>query len=108
MQLLERYLEDELAKEVKEQDLRDGWAEDGDGVVHREDLPYLPMIIRTEIISSHYDHPLVGHFGIEKIRKLVAQKYYWPILQQNVETYVKGCDVYLAYKAVCYKLNGNF
>ena len=33
----------------------------------------------------------------------MVQKYYWPILLYNVETYVKGCDICLASKTVCHK-----
>lgn len=85
-----------------EQGLKDGW-EDINGVLHRQGLPYLPVIIRTEVISRHHDDPLAGHFGVEKTRELVAQKYYWPTLRADVESYVKGCNVCLASKAVCHK-----
>ena len=56
-----------------------------------------------ELISRHHDDPLAGHFGIEKTRELLAQKYYWPTLCHDVEAYVKGCDVCLASKAICHK-----
>ena len=52
-----------------------GW-DDIDGILHHQDLPYVPEIIRTELISRHHDDLLAGHFGIKKIRELVAQKYY--------------------------------
>ncbi len=79
-----------------------GW-EDIEGVLHWEGLPYLPEIIRFEIISRHHNDPLEGHFGIEKTRGLVAQKYYRPSLRDNVEAYVKACDVCPASKAVLHK-----
>ena len=66
-------------------------------------LPYVTEIIRTELISRHHDDPLAGHFGIEKTRELVAQKYYWPSLRHDIEAYVKGCDDCLASKAVRHK-----
>ena len=56
-----------------------------------------------ELISRHHDNLPVGHFGIEKTRELLTKKYYWPTLRHNVEAYVKGCDVYLASKAVRHK-----
>ncbi len=76
-------------------------------MLHHQGLPYVPQVIRTELISRHHDDPLAGHFGIEKTRKLVARKYYWPTFQRNVETYVKGCDVCLASKAVRHKHYGD-
>ena len=33
-------------------------------------LPQLRQ--RAELISRHHDDPLAGHFGIEKIRELIA------------------------------------
>ncbi len=60
-----------------------------------------------ELISRYYDDPLADHFGIEKIRELIARKYYWPTLRTDVESYVKGCDVCLASKSVRYKVYGD-
>ena len=78
-----------------------------EGVLHYQDLPYLPEIIKTEIISKHHDNLLVDHFGIKKTWGLVAQKYYCPTLRVNIETYMKGCDVCVAFKAVKHKLYGD-
>ena len=76
-------------------------------MLHRECLLYVPEIIRTELISRHHDDPLAGHFGIDKTRELIAQKYYWPTLRHDVEAYVTGCDVCLASKAVRHKPYGD-
>ena len=67
----------------------------------------MPKAIWTKLISRHYDDPLAGHFGIKKTCELLAQKYFWPSLRHHVEAYVKGCDVYLALKAVRHKLYGD-
>ena len=50
--------------------------QDIDDVLHYQGLPYVPEIIQTELISRHHDDPLVGHFGIKKIRELIVWKYY--------------------------------
>lgn len=76
-------------------------------MLHHQGLSYVPEIIKTELISRHHDDPLARHFGIEKTRELIAQKYYWPSLHHNFEAYVKGCDVSLAFKAVCHKPYGD-
>ena len=72
-------------------------------MLYYQGLPYLPEIIRTEIISRHHNDSLAEHFGIEKTWELVVQKYYWPTLRADIETYVKGWDVYVVSKAVRYK-----
>ena len=77
------------------------------GVLHYQGLPYIPEIIRTKLISRHHNNPLADHFGIEKIRELVARKYYWPTHRHDVNNYVKGCNICLALKAVRYKPYGD-
>ena len=59
------------------------------------------------MISCHHDDLHVEYFGIDKIRELVGQKYYWPSLRRDVESYIQGCDVCLALKAVKHKPYGD-
>ncbi len=76
-------------------------------MLYHQRLSYMPEIVKTKLISRHHDDPLAGHFGIDKTRKLIARKYNWPTLRRDVETYVKGCDVCLALKAVKHKPYGD-
>ena len=85
---------------------KEGW-EDLEGVLHYQRLPYVPELIRTELISRHHDGSLAGHFGIEKIRELIARKYYWETLRRDVESYVRGYNICLASKAVRHKPYGD-
>ena len=83
-----------------------GW-EESDGVFQHQGFPYISEIIKTKLISRHYDNQLVGHFGIKKIWELIARKYYWPSLYLDVEEYVKSCDICLASKAIRHKPYGD-
>ena len=47
-----------------------------DEVRYYEVLPFVPKIIWTELIKCHYNDLLTGYFGINKIKKLIGQKYY--------------------------------
>ena len=76
-------------------------------MLHHQGLSYVPEIIRTELISRHHDNPLSGYFGIEKTRKLVAQKYYWLTLRHDGNDYVKGCNICLALKTIRHKPYGD-
>ena len=69
--------EDKQARKLRanQQLGQQGW-DNINEVLHHQGLPYVPEIIRTELISRHHNDPLVGHFGIKKIRELIAQKYY--------------------------------
>ncbi len=106
MRLLELQDDDKEAMKLRSERLLEGW-EDIEQVLHYQGLPYFPKVIRSELISRHHDDSLAGHFGIEKSRKLIAKMYYWLTLRQDVETYVKGCDVCLTSKAICHKPYGD-
>ena len=82
-----------------EQPVKNG-KKDINGILYHKGLLYVLEIIQTELISKHQHNLLVGHFSIEKILKLIAQKYYWPMLCHDVDNYVKGCNVCLASKTV--------
>ena len=105
LRLAELQESDEEARKIRAEGL-DGY-EDVDGVLHHQGLPFVPEIIRTELISWHHNDPLAGHFGINKTRELIGRKYYWPSLRKDVKAYVKGCDVCLASKAVRHKPYGD-
>ena len=59
------------------------------------------------MISCHHNNPLAGHFGIDKTKKLVGWKYYWPSLGKDVKIDVWGCDIYLVSKTICHKPYGD-
>ena len=75
LRLVELQAEDSQARKIRAEKLGGNW-EDSNGILHHQGLPYIPEIIRTELISRHHNDPLVGYFGIEKTRELVARKYY--------------------------------
>ncbi len=106
IRLFELQDDDKEAIKLRSEELPKSW-EDIEQVLHYQGLPYVPKIIRLELINRHHNNPLAGHFDIEKTRKLIARKYYWPTLRQDVEAYVKGCDVCLASKAVRHKPYGD-
>ncbi len=71
--------DDKEAMKLRSEGLPEGW-EDIKQVLHYQSLPYVLKVIRLELISRHHDDLLASYFGIEKICKLIARKYYWLIL----------------------------
>lgn len=65
-------MEDQLAREIKEQALKNGLEEDDDEMLYREGVLYVSEIIKTEPISRHHNDLPVGYFGIKKTYKLVG------------------------------------
>ena len=107
MRLLKLQDDDKKAKKLRsEQVLLQSW-KNIKQVLYYQGFPYVPKFIRLKLISRHHDDPPAGHFGIKKTWELIAKKYYWPTLQQDIGAYIKGCNVCLALKAVCHKLYGN-
>ena len=51
LRLPELQAEDQAAREIRQQGLKEGWTEI-EGVLHFQGLPYVPEIIRTELISN--------------------------------------------------------
>ncbi|CAF1570867.1 unnamed protein product, partial [Didymodactylos carnosus] len=54
-------------------------------------LLYIPLTMIEEILSAHHDHPLSGHFGVERTWENLRNKYYWPNMKQSVSNYIKSC-----------------
>ena len=65
MRLSELQDNDKQAKKLKSKRLLEGW-EDIKQVLHYQGPPYVPKIIRSELISRHQNDSLADHFGIEK------------------------------------------
>ena len=106
LRLVELQESDNKARKIRAKGLKNGYKE-VDGVLHHQELPFVLEIIQTELISQHYANRLAKHFGIDKTKKRVGRKYYWPSLQRNIEAYVKGYDVCLTLKAVRHKPYGD-
>ena len=105
LRLAELQKSDQEARKIRTEDLNR--YEEHDGLLYHQGLPFIPVVIRTEIISQYHDDPLTGHFSINKTKNLVGRKYYWPSLRRDIEAYVKGCDICLASKTVRYKHYGD-
>ena len=102
LKLVELQVENGQVWKIKAEKLSRNW-KDSNKILNHQDLPYVPEIIRTQLISRHHNDPLAGHFGIKKTRELVARKYYQESLCHDVNIYIRGCDVCLASKAVKHK-----
>lgn len=76
-------------------------------MLYQKYLSYVPERIGTRLISRHHDDLPAGHYGIDKIKELIAQKYYWLAFRHNVEAYVESFDVCSASKAVRHNFYGD-
>ena len=58
----------------------------GDQLVVTADVPS-----RRAIVQIHHDPPAYGHPGISRTTELIARRYWWPQMAQDIKDYVKGC-----------------
>lgn len=72
-----------------------------------QNLLYVPDIICSKVSNCYHNNPLVRYFKIKKTRDLVAKKHFWLIFRNNVEAYVKVCNICLASKTVHHKQYGD-
>ena len=76
-------------------------------MLYYQDFLYILKIIYSKLINRYYNNLLTGNFKIKKPHKLIARKFYLPILQKDIKAYIKAYNIYLASKIVCYKLYDN-
>lgn len=106
LRLLELQVEDKKAWQIRKQSLKESWKEI-DGLLHYQSFLFIPKVICTKLISQHHNNFLTSEFGIEKAQELIAQKYYWLILQADVESHVQACNMCLTSNAICHQSYGD-
>ncbi|GJP40023.1 hypothetical protein CLOM_g24317, partial [Closterium sp. NIES-68] len=47
--------------------------------------------LRELLIQEAHDSNFSGHYGVEKIARLLSRNYYWPDLLTDVQQYVTSC-----------------
>ncbi|XP_064469691.1 uncharacterized protein LOC135384419 [Ornithodoros turicata] len=53
----------------------------------------LPTGRRRDAMRAAHDGMMSGHQGIKKTTDRVTQEFYWPGMQEDIQRYVKSCDV---------------
>jgi len=49
--------------------------------------------LRVELMQTHHDDPLAGHYGVDKTLELLTRNYYFPGIHSYVKKYVASCDL---------------
>lgn len=53
-------------------------------------------MFETKIISKYHNNSQLSNFVIDKTKKLITRKYYWPLMKHNLKTFIKDCNICLA------------
>ena len=54
----------------------------------------VPQTIRNQLLKEFHDSKMVGHSGVSRTFKRLAQQFYWPSMYQFVQEYITQCEVY--------------
>ncbi|CAA0808162.1 Unknown protein [Striga hermonthica] len=82
-----------LAEEVAAGEVRKYWLEDG-LLYAKGQRMYIPSGgMRRELLKDYHDSQWAGHPGVERMYALMMQKFYWPKMLDDVESYVRTCLV---------------
>ena len=66
-------------------------AKNGDKDIEVEKV-YVPESLRDFVFTVHHDMPLGGaHMGRNRLLKAVGSRYYWPAMDEELRSRVRGC-----------------
>ena len=56
---------------------------------------YIPedSMLRRDILESEHDTKVAGHMGQDKTVELIKRNFYWPSMVNDIEDYVRSCEV---------------
>ena len=69
------------------------WSEDDAGFVRIDQRILVPESgdLRLRVLQSFHDHPVSGHYGINKTLAVIRREYTWPNIRDFVANYVLSC-----------------
>lgn len=59
------------AQKIKTTELKEGW-KDIDRILYYQGLPFVPNVIKIELINQYYNNLLAMHFDIDKTKELIS------------------------------------
>lgn len=106
LRLAELQESDEKSRKIRAKRLKDSYKA-ANGILHHQELLFVPKIMWTEFISRHHNDFFEEYFDIDKTGEFIYRKSYWLSLRKDIKTYVKGCDVCWLSKTVSHKSYDN-
>ena len=65
-----------------------------DSFLQLDDCIYVPNIgtLRLHVMQYSHNHPVSGHFSVNKTLQIIQRNYTWPAVRTLVKYYVKSCN----------------
>jgi hypothetical protein len=54
-------------------------------------LPWIPTSMIPDILLAYHDHPLSGHFGVNRTYNKIKDKFYWFQMLDTIKKYIRSC-----------------
>ncbi|KAL0182333.1 hypothetical protein M9458_021708, partial [Cirrhinus mrigala] len=74
-------------------EITEGQAQDPPPADCPNHLTYVPLNLRTRVLSEVHSAPSSGHPGIEATIQLLHNRFWWPSLRSDTITFVKNCSI---------------
>ncbi|KAL0188522.1 hypothetical protein M9458_015621 [Cirrhinus mrigala] len=74
-------------------EITEGQAQDPPPIECPENLTYVPVHLRSRVLSEVHSPPSSGHPGIEATIELLNNRFWWQSLRSDTITFIKNCSV---------------
>ena len=71
-------------------------------------IPWLPTAMVATVLSTFHDHPMSGHFGIQRTMSKVRRRFWWPEMRATIENYIRSCQKCKKFNIVRQQFLGSF
>ena len=83
----------EIQRLRKEKSTNPRITKDSNGTILWDQLIFIPVKKRENIVRRIHEDPLVGHPGIDKTIERIARNYYFPGMRRLVSKVIQECDI---------------
>ncbi|CAF0791446.1 unnamed protein product [Adineta ricciae] len=57
----------------------------------KKKLIYVPSSMIDDLLRIYHNHPLAGHFGVQRTYLKIKNKFWWPDMHQSITRYIQSC-----------------
>jgi len=81
-----------ICKQLSSGDIIDKQYQLKDDILWWKNRVYVPAAMRQRIMKSEHDSKIAGYFGNERTMELIAQNFYWPKMEMDLQKCCSECN----------------
>ncbi len=70
-------------------------------------VTYLPASMINTVLTAFHDHPMSGHFGVQRTLHKIRTRFWWPNMRKSIEHYISSCQQCTKFNIVRSKTPGH-